>query len=169
MNNTITVNISDMKVAQNADTLVTYALGSCIGICFYDPFKKIGALGHIMLPFAHNAEDAKNKKHRFADTCIPEMINEMVKLGCNKRNIVAKIAGGATMFKLVNPRNPNSSNSDLNKIGAKNISAVKETLKEHRIVLLEEDTGADYARTLYFDTESGKVTIKSCNRQLNII
>jgi len=169
MNNTITVNISDMKVAQNSDTLVTYALGSCIGICLYDQIKKIGALGHIMLPYAHNDEEAKKKKHRFADTCVPDMINEMIRLGCNKRSIVAKIAGGATMFKLVNSRNNNSANSDLNKIGAQNIVAVKEALKEYGIILLAEDTGSDYARTVFFDTDDGKITIKSCNRQTNII
>ena len=169
MINTITVNISDMKMAQGADVLVTYALGSCIGICLYDPVKKIGALGHIMLPVAHNEEDAKTKKFRFANTCIPEMLNQMIKSGCNKRSIVAKIAGGATMFKLVNASNPNTSNSNINRIGSQNIEAVKEGLKNAGIKLVAEDTGADYARTVFFDTDSGKVTVKSCNRQINII
>ncbi|MEG1178829.1 MAG: chemotaxis protein CheD, partial [Oscillospiraceae bacterium] len=160
MNNTITVNISDMKVAQNADTLVTYALGSCIGICLYDPMKKIGTLGHIMLPAAHNEEDAKMKKYRFANTCVPEMINEMIKLGCFKRNIVAKIAGGATMFKLI--QNAKVANSELNNIGTQNVAAVKSALNKYGIRLIAEDVGADYARTLFFETDKGSVTVKSC-------
>lgn len=164
-NNTITVNIADMKVAKSADILVTYALGSCVGICLYDPLRKIGALGHIMLPVAHNEQDAIEKKHRFANTCVPEMINQMINQGCAKRNIVAKIAGGATMFRLVNSQRANA-NSDLNQIGAKNIVAVKQSLKEHGITLLAEDTGADYARTVFFNTENGEVTIKSHSKQV---
>ena len=45
-----TIGIADMKLTRNQGTLITYALGSCIGICLWDPLLKIGALVHIMLP-----------------------------------------------------------------------------------------------------------------------
>lgn len=50
MNDKLVVGIADMKMAQGSGMLVTYALGSCIGICFYDPMLKLAALLHIMLP-----------------------------------------------------------------------------------------------------------------------
>ena len=49
MNDKLVVGIADMKMAQGSGMLVTYALGSCIGICFYDPMLKLAALLHIML------------------------------------------------------------------------------------------------------------------------
>lgn len=169
MNNTITVSISDMKITNNQDVLATYALGSCIGICLYDSYKKVGALGHIMLPTARNEEDAKYKKFRFANTCVPYMVTEMVKLGCNKRTIIAKIAGGATMFKLVNANRANPAGSTFNKIGAQNIEAVKSALVKEGIKIVDEDTGADYARTVFFDTSNGEVTVKSCNKIVKVL
>ena len=45
-----TVGISDMKILKNEGTLITYALGSCIGICVYDETNKLGGMVHIMLP-----------------------------------------------------------------------------------------------------------------------
>ena len=48
--NKLIVGIADMKMAQQQGMLITYALGSCIGICLYDPLIKLAALIHIMLP-----------------------------------------------------------------------------------------------------------------------
>ena len=50
METKITVGISDMKMAKDSGMLITYALGSCIGICLYDQKIKLAALIHIMLP-----------------------------------------------------------------------------------------------------------------------
>ena len=50
MEHKLIVGIADMKMARDSGMLVTYALGSCIGICLYDPLKKLGAMVHVMLP-----------------------------------------------------------------------------------------------------------------------
>ena len=50
MSEKLVVGIADMKMAQNEGMLVTYALGSCIGICLYDPAIRLAALIHVMLP-----------------------------------------------------------------------------------------------------------------------
>ena len=50
MEKKISVGIADMKITRQEGILITYALGSCIGISFYDPMIKLGALLHIMLP-----------------------------------------------------------------------------------------------------------------------
>ena len=49
MSRTVTVGISDLNVVKAPDVLVTYALGSCVGICLYDPVSKVAGLSHIML------------------------------------------------------------------------------------------------------------------------
>jgi len=50
MSEQIKVGISDYKIAQAPDVLVTIGLGSCIGIAIYEPKSRMGALSHIMLP-----------------------------------------------------------------------------------------------------------------------
>ena len=53
----ITVGISDLNVARAPDVLVTYALGSCVGICLYDSFTRVAGLSHIMLPSSALSRD----------------------------------------------------------------------------------------------------------------
>ena len=65
MNDKLVVGIADMKMAQGSGMLVTYALGSCIGICFYDPMLKLAALLHIMLPL--NLETGRKSPLKYAD------------------------------------------------------------------------------------------------------
>ena len=50
MNKAYTVGIADMKICRAPGVLVTYALGSCVGICIYDPVIRLAGLIHIMLP-----------------------------------------------------------------------------------------------------------------------
>lgn len=153
MSNMVTIGISDMKIVKSDDSLVTYALGSCVGICLYDPVLKIGGLGHIMLP-NYPANNPKENKFRFADTCIPAMVDEMERLGCSRIRIKAKIAGGAKMFDV-------SGDSTFGSIGSRNVEAVKNTLSLLKIPIIVEDTGLNYGRTVYFYTEDGIMVVKS--------
>ena len=149
----ITVGISDLNVAKAPDVLVTYALGSCVGICLYDSFTRVAGLSHIMLPSSTLSRD-KSQPARYADTAIPLLIQRMVAAGANKSRLRAKIAGGAKMFATV-------SNSSLANIGQRNVMAVKETLRANGIPILADDTGKDYGRTLYFNAEDATMKIKS--------
>lgn len=68
MQKKISVGIADMKLTRQEGVLITYALGSCIGITFYDPMIKLGALLHIMLPEKTNSQDSNILKlcgHRY--------------------------------------------------------------------------------------------------------
>ena len=69
----LTVGIADMKIAQGSGVLITYALGSCIGLCFHDPRLHLGALLHIMLPL--NMEAGRKNPLKYADTGIRETLS----------------------------------------------------------------------------------------------
>lgn len=148
----ITVGIADMKLAQRDGMLITYALGSCIGLCFHDPVSKIGALLHIMLPL--NMEAGRKNTFKYADTGIRETLREMEVKGASRSRITVKIAGGAKMFEV-------SGGNGLGNIGQRNIESVKATLKRENIRLLAEHTGGSVARTLLFDVASGQACIRS--------
>lgn len=153
MNELITVGISDVKITQNPGALVTYALGSCIGICLYDIALKVGGLAHIMLPYRPEGNNDL-QVNRYADSCLPGMVKNMETMGCLRSRIRAKIAGGAKMFEVAD-------DSTFGNIGARNISAVKETLAALGISIQAEDTGLNYGRTVYFYTETGTMVVKS--------
>lgn len=157
MNELITIGISDMKVTRSPGCLVTYALGSCVGICLYDSAAKLAGLAHIMLP--HYTEHNGANRLKFADTCIPIMVDEMVKLGCLKSRLTAKIAGGAKMFQVPDE-------SALGNIGDRNVIAVRQTLKLMTIPIVAEDVGKNFGRTVFFNAETGKVEVKSYTREL---
>ena len=139
------VGIADMKMGRGSGTLVTYALGSCIGICLYDPLVKVGALIHIMLPL--NMETGRTHPMKYADSGIRETLKKMESMGAAKMRITAKIAGGAKMFEITG--------GTFGNIGQRNIESVRMVLKREGIKLLKEDVGGSTARTLLFDVSNG--------------
>lgn len=149
------VGIGDMKFTRNSGTIVTYALGSCIGISFWDPFLHLGALLHIMLPEHTDAKDSNLFK--YADSGIHETIRKLTVFGMQKSRTKVKIAGGAKMFEI-------HGNADFGNIGARNIAMVKKILLEENMRIIAEDTGGSYARTMYLDVENGDVVIRTVGR-----
>lgn len=156
MSNTVTVGISDLNAVRSPDILVTYALGSCVGICLYDPMNRIGGLAHIMLPSSSDS-GIKTDGYKFADTGIALLVKKMEQMGARGPFLKAKIAGGAQMFASM-------TNSSIANIGQRNVASVKNVLSRLNIPIIAEDTGSNYGRTLYFYAEDGTMKIKSVNR-----
>ena len=92
MSRTITVGISDLNIAKAPDILVTYALGSCIGICLYDAVSKTAGLSHIMLPSAAQAPNVSDQPMKFADTAIELLIRKMEGAGVTLHVDVAVVS-----------------------------------------------------------------------------
>ncbi len=155
MSEHLTIGISDMKVGRGDCVLTTYALGSCIGITFYDASTKTGALLHIMLPL--NMEAGRKSPLKYADTGIRETLAALAQRGAIRANIKAKIAGGAKMFEI-------AGGGALGNIGQRNIESVRTILKRENIPLLKEDVGGTIARTMVFDTSTGDAKIRSYGR-----
>ncbi|WP_066084459.1 chemotaxis protein CheD [Anaerotignum neopropionicum] len=157
MGKEITVGIADMKFTRMEGRLITYALGSCVGVCLYDPIAKVGAMVHVMLPQKlENSVDSNVFK--FADTGIRATIRKMEVFGAVKRRLIAKIAGGAKMFDI-------PGGGSLGNIGQRNIESVRQTLKAEGIPIVAEDVGSNYARTLVFDCTNGQGNIRSFGRK----
>ena len=128
----LTVGIADMKMLQGEGILVTYALGSCIGLCFHDPRLRLGALLHIMLPL--NMETGRTHPLKYADTGIKETLKALEAKGAMRSRMTAKIAGGAKMFEV-------SGGGGLGNIGQRNIESVHAILKRENLRLSGEHTG----------------------------
>lgn len=149
----IKVGIADLNIAASPNKLITVGLGSCIGIALYDDVKSVGGLAHIMLPDSV-AFNTVNNPMKFADLAIPILLDKVQSLGAVKRNLRAKIAGGASMFNF-------SDKSMIMDIGARNSVAVKEALGKLSIPIIGEDCGGNKGRTMIFDTLNGVVQIRT--------
>ncbi len=161
MNNMIKVGMADMNICTPPDAITTLGLGSCVGIVLYDPGTKVAGMVHIMLPDSTKIINNENKA-KFADTGIDELIGRMIKNGAIRRALVAKIAGGAQMFAFNN-------NSEMMRIGERNVEATKLKLKQLGIHILAEDTGANYGRTIEFYPETGELHIKSVGKERKVL
>jgi len=153
MSDEIRVGIADLNVTSSPNKLITVGLGSCIGITIYDKLKKNGGLLHIMLPDSTQFSNITNPL-KFADLGVPILLKQILDMGSLKRDIVAKIAGGASMFNF-------SDKSMIMDIGNRNAIAVKKVLEELNIPLLGEDTGGNKGRTVILETENGSVQIRT--------
>jgi len=154
----IKVGMASWKVARDQDVLVTFGLGSCVGLGLWDPQTKIAAMAHIMLP------DSKQPRFRpeqspakFADTAVTVMLKHFSRLGVPKARLQAKLVGGANMFVF----NGKLSNKESMNIGQRNILAVKAKLKEARIPLVAEDSGGSSGRSVEFYAESGIMKVRT--------
>ena len=144
----LVVGIADMKIGRGPSKLITYALGSCIGICFYDPMIRLGGMVHIMLP--NNMEGSNSNVFKYADTGIPATLRKMEVFGGAKSRMICKIAGGTR---------------SIGNIGQRNIETVKKVLAKEGIRISKEDVGLNYARTMLLDAETGIVAVRSFGRK----
>ena len=151
--NRIIVGISDLKVSGNIDdALITYALGSCIGVAVYDPKVKVGGLLHFMLPDSSiDSNKAKVNPAMFADTGIPFLFKSCYRLGAEKRRMIVKIAGGANILD----------DANYFRIGQKNITALRKIFWKNNVFIDGEDTGKSNNRTVQLEISTGKVVIKT--------
>lgn len=162
MSEIIKVGMADLKTCVSPDGITTLGLGSCVGIAIRDPMNKIGGLAHIMLPDSTAIRNGQQNIAKFADTGIVELVSQMEKLGAKKSRMVAKIAGGATMFNF-------QGTSTMGQVGNRNVEATKAKLQELNIPILAEDTGENYGRTVIFFPETGEFHIRAVGKPEAII
>lgn len=150
------VGIAEMKVSNRGeDTLITYALGSCIGVSIYDPVVRVGGLLHAMLPLSEvSPEKAAVKPWMFVDTGIPLLFRESYKYGARKERIWVTVSGGARL---------RDSQSDCFEIGKRNILTLRKMLWRNGILLKAEDIGGTRSRNMSLSLDTGRVTVFSYN------
>lgn len=157
------IGMAQWFVGKAPGIITTIGLGSCVGVTLYDPITKIGGMLHLMLSDSTRFAYTNNiNRAKFADTGIRDMYDKLIELGASKNNIVAKIAGGAQMFEI-------KEGNDLLNIGDRNIEATRKTLGELQIVILGEDVGDTYGRTIELDLDNGNLKVTTVNRDVKYI
>ena len=148
-----TIGISEMRVSTNAeDILITYSLGSCIGLTLYDPIVGVGGMIHCMLPLSKTDETkALANPCMYVDTGVLALLRSLFELGAQRKNIIAKIAGGSNFLD----------EREVFKIGERNYTMVRKVLWKNDILIRGEECGGNIARTMILHIGNGRTFIKS--------
>jgi chemotaxis protein CheD len=156
MSNVI-IGISEMAISnQPDDVLVTYSLGSCLGGVFYDPVMRVGGMIHCMLPLSSiDVEKARVSPCMFVDTGVSKLLTELFALGCQKRNVITRLAGAANVLD----------NKRLFRIGERNYAVCRKILWKNSLLITAEDIGGQISRTIRLNIGTGEMTIKSSDRE----
>ena len=128
--------------------IISLGLGSCVAIMLHDADAGVGAMAHVLLPSHSLARDQSNPA-KFPETAVPFLIQRMLAAGAGRHRLVAKLAGGASMFaQLMTPGTV--------QMGERNIVASRGALREAAIPIIGEAVGGDRGRSVRFWPQNGR-------------
>jgi chemotaxis protein CheD len=136
--------------------MTTYALGSCLGITFWEPRKKAGAMLHAMLPTSELHAGQKIKVAMFLDSGIKELLHAFQQLGINSRQLEVKVFGGAQVM----------SSDKFFRIGDRNVKTLREMSPKIGLNVAVWEVGGQVNRTIKFYLDSGQVSVRTPSQPL---
>jgi len=147
------VGIADCRLSKSPDdVLVTYALGSCVGITIYDPVARVGGMLHYMLPESGiDPVKARENPHMFADSGIPLLFRRSYDMGAEKRRLVVCVAGGAQVMD----------DAGVFNIGKRNALALRKILWKAGVLIHSESLGGSVSRTVRMEMSTGRVWLRT--------
>ncbi|MCD4675809.1 MAG: chemotaxis protein CheD [Desulfobacula sp.] len=147
------VGVADMKVSKNPEeSIVTYSLGSCIGLVIYDPAVKVGGILHYMLPDSSIDKDkAVARPYMFADSGIPRLFKAAYQLGAVKNRMKVYVAGGAEILDQKGFFN----------IGKRNYMALKKMFFKNNVMINNQNVGGNTNRTVRVEIATGDIYVKT--------
>jgi chemotaxis protein CheD len=146
------VRVADILVAHAPDQLVALGLGSCVAVVVHDPHARIGGMAHVLLPSPPGR--SPGAPGRYAQSAIPLLVEAVLSAGGERGRLVARLAGGATMFTTLTP-------PGMIHMGERNTLAAREALHAQNIRVVGEWVGGDFGRTVVFDLANGTVQVSS--------
>jgi chemotaxis protein CheD len=149
----IEIKTAELYVGHNDQVIRTGSVGSCVVIALFDTEKRVGGLAHAMLPHRKNNLTGDKYPARYVDEAINNLLEGLKAVGANKKNILAKLVGGASMFKKLT--------EEKNSIGSQNIQMARQKLQELGIPIDGEDTGGSSGKMVIFDLKTGIVDVST--------
>ena len=161
--NIVVVGISEMAVSQDQnDILVTYSLGSCVGVAMHDPVTGVCGMIHCMLPSPTNyplldkgAEKKAHKPCMFVDTGMTKLLTAMFEKGVEKKNIICKVAGAGNQMD----------DDNIFGIGMKNYDVLKKFLAKNSIAITSELVGGQTPKTMIMTVATGQTFVKLTDKE----
>lgn len=151
-NSHVRIDVGDLCASNDtSQTLLTYALGSCLGVAIYEPLARVGGLAHIQLPNCRQTHQYAEGVWSYADRALPELFQRVYALGAMKGNLRICLVGGASVL------DPNN----VFQIGRKNYLMVKNLLWRNGYFVAAEAVGGADWRTMRLEIATGRVEVQT--------
>lgn len=147
MKETIDVQTGQVKSATGKAILRTIALGSCVAIVIYDAGKKNAAMAHVMLPGKAPAKVDPHERTKYAADAIDVLVEQMTRLGSEKRDFKVAVVGGANVLK-----RPDDT------IARDNVESNLRILDHNNLNIVAKSVGGTQRRNISIDIADGIIT-----------
>ncbi len=145
------VSVAEMRHTKAPNAVIsTLGLGSCLGITCYDPFRKVGGLLHAMLPDSTKHQSDQSLPAMYIDLGLPSMIEAVVHLGADLRQLEFKIFGGAQILQ----------SNEYFSIGRQNVEMMSQLVERYRLRVRVWDVGGQSNRSIELYLEDGRVLLR---------
>ncbi len=153
MGERVIVGVGDLAVSNKPGVeLVTYSLGSCIGVLIHDPVARVGGLLHLMLPDSKlNQDRARKQPGVFADSGVPLLFRSAYNLGAKKGRLRVVVVGGSQVMDASGHFN----------IGKRNYAAVRKLFWRNNVLVDREEVGGNVNRTVGLEIATGRIWMKT--------
>jgi chemotaxis protein CheD len=147
------VGVAEMKVSGRAgEMLITFALGSCLGVAVHDPVAGVGGLLHAMLPSSErHPEKALENPFMFVDTGVPRLFQECYRLGAVKERMIVRVAGACAA---------RGAGEDRFQIGRGNVLMLRRLFRKNGVRIHAHHLGGLDCRTMWLEIGSGEVGLR---------
>ena len=149
------VRMGELAVARDQEVLAAVGLGSCIGVALVDAEARVAGLAHVLLPEPSSGREGT--VGRYASTAVPALLTEVLEAGARRERLVAKLAGGASMFTGL-------SATGVGAVGERNAEAVRRALARLDIPIAGEDVGGTWGRTIHVQACDGRYIVSNVLR-----
>ncbi|MDD5190732.1 MAG: chemotaxis protein CheD [Dehalococcoidales bacterium] len=154
---TVVVGLGELKISQNVGMVLScIGLGSCIALCMYDPFYKLGAMAHMVLPSSLNGSEYAAPA-KYINTGVTNTLKKFRENGAVLNRTQIKIVGGASVLNIPGEHKLN--------IGERNITAVKQALAQQGLAIHAADIGGTLGRSVNLYLRSGRCVVKASGQK----
>lgn len=136
-------------IAADAPTVLKTTLGSCIAVCLYDPVSKVGGMNHFMLP---SQGDEAGRCNRFGVHAMETLINQLLQLGAQRRDLVAKIAGASRLMEV---------SFGQGSVSQRNIEFIEQFMQLEGFPVVGKKVGGDRPLEVRFRTDTGEAIVRA--------
>lgn len=135
--------------ADPTSVLACLGLGSCVAFVAYDAAKHIGGMAHMVLPDSTMGRPSELAPAKFVDLAIPIVVERVLQLGAQHRNLQVHLLGGSCMLK---------GQGGMLNIGERNIQAARSLCQKLGLRITSEDVGGNHGRTVRLHVGTGELT-----------
>ena len=144
------VGMGELRVVRAPEHLEIRGLGSCIAVALHDPLQRLAGLAHVVIP--RRLPNVPPAAAWAATDAVPALLAAMEAEGARATRIVARLAGGASMF-------PGPAKGF--EVGVENANVVEALLREHGIPVLSRQIGGHASRSVRLDAENGRLDVRA--------